>query len=142
MKIRTLIIEGDESLRRLLVEIVQRRGHQVTACADPGHCLLYGSRETPACSRPEACSDILFLDLDRGWRSGLDLLEKQKSLGCRLLVDNRAWITVDVSLYHPQEAAHRVAAVGCRVFEKPFRVEAINAWLSECEGRLREASPA
>ena len=62
--------------------------------------------------------------------SGVDFLTIQKRKGCK--VENMALISGDWSESLRQQAKH----LGCKTFEKLFRIADLTKWLEECESRI------
>lgn len=63
--------------------------------------------------------------------SGLDMVEKLLENGCK--IKNIAFIS---GSWTDEEYA-RALDLGCRVFEKPFKLEQIGEWLDQCEKRIK-----
>jgi DNA-binding NtrC family response regulator len=122
MKIRALVFEDEPNLRELLVRILERRGYEVFAFEHPDLCPLHN---TDTCV--EACADLMISDLRMPNMSGLDFLEKQTRLGCKVrnvALMSGAWDLSEINRAHE---------LGYSVFNKPFSVKDLSAWLEECE---------
>ncbi len=126
MKIRALVFDDDDLIRSLLKTIFEDRGYEVFAYSIPGACPLYRNPEF-YCKEDNECADIIISDLRMPNDSGVDLIEKLRKKGCK--VKNIALM----SGYWTQPSMHRAEEFGCKVFNKPFSMEEIEAWLDVCE---------
>jgi CheY-like chemotaxis protein len=125
MKVRALVLEDEENVRRLLTGMLRNRNYEVIAYRDPSLCPLHNES---VCYY--ACTDILISDMRMPNVTGLDFIEKQLRQGCK--IKNVALMS---ATWQPHEV-ERARQIGCRVFEKPFSVKELNAWLDECETSL------
>ena len=124
--IRAFIFEDDKLLRILVTGLLRERGYEVLDFPNPGLCPLYQVRVC-RCSQEEACGDIVISDLNMGDISGLEFVERQKKIGCKLpnvALMSGAWTESEI-VY--------AQTLGCKTFHKPFTFDEINEWLDESE---------
>jgi DNA-binding NtrC family response regulator len=66
--------------------------------------------------------------------SGLEFIEHQKSMGCKMqkvAVMSGKWTN---------EALAHANRLGCHTFNKPFKLDEIKKWLDECEKVLDKSN--
>jgi DNA-binding response OmpR family regulator len=131
MLIRTFVFEDDQHIRTLVSQVSAKRGHEVLGFAEPSLCPIYAGTGC-SCPQEEACGDILIADIQMPRMSGLELIEKQLRGGCRGSVRSKAVMSAGFTA----EELARAAALGCRIFRKPFRLRELDAWLADCERRI------
>lgn len=128
--IRAFIFEDDDPLRDSLTNLLRDRGYEVLDFSDPGLCPLYNVTRC-RCSDKETCGDVAISDMNMPTISGLEFIERQRKLGCKLgniALMSGAWRDSDLT-YAEQ--------LGCKTFHKPFTFDQINEWLDECETRIK-----
>lgn len=109
MKIRTIVLDDDYTIRTLTCDILKERGYVVYAFSEPF---------------------FVITDINMPNMSGLEFIEHQKSMGCiiqKAAVMSGMW--TNGTLAH----ANRL---GCRTFNKPFKLDEIRMWSDECEKGL------
>jgi CheY-like chemotaxis protein len=129
MKIRAIVLEDNDSVRETLSIILKLRGYEVLAFPDPGACMAHLNHESES-PEEHSCCDILITDVRMPGMTGLEYIESQKHHGCRVpnvAVMSGSWNETEL------EEARRLS---CRVFEKPFLLEDLNAWLSQSEKKI------
>ncbi len=131
-RLRALVFDDDESIRRLLTMLLQARGYEVFDYPEPIHCTVYDAAGC-VCGTGCTCGDITLTDVEMPQISGLDLVEDQRSRGCKIDPRNVALMSGGWT----EERLERARALGCRTFDKPFKVPELQAWLDECEARCR-----
>jgi len=116
-----LIVDDSGMSRRLLRNILESAGHQVTDVADGMHAL-----EEYALHRP----DIVFLDVTMRGMDGLEVLEKLRAMDSNALV---VMATADI-----QSSTGELAAAGgaAYIFHKPFEQDKILSVLAELLERV------
>ena len=129
MQKRALIFDDEELIRFLYRDVCQKHGYEVFEFSSPAYCPLH-ARNQCVCAAGEACTDIIISDLDMPKVKGLDFVEAQIRKGCHcqhiLLVTG----SCDESTYA------QARKLGCKVIEKPFRIQQIDAWLDEVDRSL------
>ncbi len=129
MRPRVLIFDDDELIRSLLWRVFDSRGYEVFTYQDPAACPLHVAKGC-ACKQKVACTDVLISDLDMPKVNGLDFVESQAAKGC--LCKHIALISGGWS----NESLLRAGKLGCKVFEKPFSIDQLTAWLDEIEKEI------
>ncbi len=124
MKPRVIILEDDESSRTLLRLLLEERGFEVLAFADPTICPIYTDSHS-ACTHDDACGDFLLTDNRMPGMSGLDFVAEQTRRGCKGIIRNKAVMSATWS----DEELSRAEDMGCKVFKKPYQVSEIIEWL-------------
>ena len=129
MNKRAFVLDDEEMLRELLRQVLEDRGYEVLTFANPGLCPLYKEGKC-RCRIGEACGDIIISDVSMPNVSGLEFVERQKKMECKIkkvaLMSGR-WSEPDVE---------KAKSLGCTVFQKPFSLAEIEKWLDECENRI------
>lgn len=126
MKIRALVFDDDEMMLNLLKEILEARNYEVYTFREPEVCPLYKNAEC-LCKDGTLCTDIILSDIRMPKISGIDLIEKLDNLGCK--VKNRALISGSWT----ESGLKKAKEMKCKIFNKPFKIEELEAWLYECE---------
>ena len=131
MRTRIIVLEDDESSRRLLSMLLQVRGYEVISAAAPNSCPLYADLNAP-CPHEYPCGDFLLTDNRMPRMTGLELIARQEQRGCKGIVRNKAVISGTWET-HELETAEQL---GCKTFSKPYRLVDILNWLNEREKTL------
>jgi CheY-like chemotaxis protein len=131
MKIRTLVMEQDPTLRELISMVVKAQGYEVVSYSDPGACLVYGGGDC-RCPSGTACSDIIITDNKMPRMTGLHFIQRQMLRGCQSPLANKAVMSAN---WHSEEL-DQAAALGCKIFTKPFPMQELANWLKECQTRI------
>lgn len=127
-KRRAILVDDDPVVLDMLKQFFEWRGYQVIAYGAPVFCPASGGQK--GCENP--CGDILITDYKMQEMSGLELLQEQMKLGCKIPVKNRAVI----SGYIDDEVKVIFDEMGCACFDKPFSFTELKKWLGECEERM------
>jgi len=130
--LQIIIFEDDESLAKLLEQILVLKGHSVQCFPDPTVCPIYKDHEKK-CPKNTPCADIVISDYMMPKMNGIAFFELQRKRGCKALDANKAIITGSVIDSDMKEA---IDELGCHYFKKPFRVAEVLVWVEECEKRL------
>lgn len=131
MRLRTIILESDNRLRKLLAVLLTSRGHDVHAYAYPVICPLYQQPDA-TCPQESPCADLLITDMRMSAMSGLDLLRLQTEKGCKVAVRNKLLLAAELS----EDQKHQVELLGCVVAHRPFEIPELFDRVAECEGRI------
>ncbi len=134
MLYRTLLLEDDEHLRRLLELMLTRRGHQVTSYISPLHCPWYGESGC-GCQAEKPCIDFLITDNRMPGMTGLEFIQQQAQHSDQFrhqhkAIMSRCWQEQDKLL---------AKQLGLQVFRKPFNWNEFFAWLAVGEERITAA---
>lgn len=131
MTVRILVFEDDTSTREFLAEGLRKRGYEVLAFPSPVTCSLVADQAC-LCPREHACADIVITDMNMPCMTGLEFIWYQYQKQCKCPSENKAVISADLNWNQEQE----FASLGCRYFQKPFKLNEILNWVSECERRI------
>lgn len=131
MKFRAIVFEDDDSVRKLLINILERREYEVVSAQSPAICPVYEDLTT-LCPHEFACGDFLITDNHMPLMNGLEFVKLQSQRGCKGVVNNKAiasalWENDDIDV---------AEQLGCKVFDKPFDISKINKWLDEQEKKV------
>ena len=130
-KFKAVVIDDVDLCRDFLADVLEDRGYQVDKYAN-AHSLSFCSQVGEHCQAEQACADLLLTDNRMPLLTGLDMIEKQRARGCKLVAGNRAVLSGSWS----KEDQNQARSLGCQTFEKPYDLKGINDWLSVCEGRF------
>lgn len=131
MRKRRVVIYDDEAMILHLMKLFfQDRGYEVFAYSEPRVCPVYEDKSR--CRKKAHCSDILITDYRMPGMNGVELLRRQKDMGCMLDISNKAIMTG----YMDEAMAGEARQVGCRIFTKPVRLDDLSAWVASCEQRM------
>ncbi len=129
VKTRAIVLDDDDILRDLIYDILKNRGYDAHASSEPLFCPVYLDSECP-CSDEHICTTIIITDINMPNMTGLEFIEHQKSMGCK--VQN---VAVMSGKWTDEEREH-AKRLGCHMFKKPFKINEIEKWLDECEKKL------
>lgn len=121
---RVLVAEDDREMRRLVVEALQKDGHDVTEANDGGRLLV---RLAEVFDRDPAMAavDIIVSDVRMPICSGLDLIERMFEARWRIPC-------ILMTAFGDDDIRRRAGAVGALVLDKPLSLDE----LREAVGRL------
>ncbi len=108
----------------MLEMVFEERGYEVFAFSGPSHCPL-GNISSCPCPPGTICADVILSDVQMARDNGIDFIEKLMTKGCR-----RPWFGLMSGSWSPDDRA-RAELLGCMLFDKPFQIRQIVAWL-EC----------
>lgn len=134
-KRRAILYDDDLVILNVLRMFFELRGYDVIACREPVPCPVYIERGT--CSNLAPCGDVILTDYRMPKMTGVELLEAQRSNGCKLTIRNKAVI----SGYLDTIAQAEVERLGCANFQKPLQFRELEEWLEGCEQRMFLSQP-
>jgi CheY-like chemotaxis protein len=129
---RAIVIDDDPSCRALLELLLKKKGYEVISLSRPCLCPLFGEVEC-SCSRDHFCGDFLLTDNRMPGMTGLEFVERQTGGACKGIFAHKAVLSGSWS----QEELARAERLGCQVFDKPFKLREILAWLDEREKKIQ-----
>jgi len=124
---KAVIVDDDPLALSYLKRVLQRRGYEVEAYADPLVTPLYQNGGCP-CSLHPNCPAIILSDVDMPLVNGMELLELAMKKGCRCR--NLALIS---GKGMEQEDLIRMAKYGTRYFTKPLELAEFNDWIDRID---------
>lgn len=125
-KLRIILLEDNEELRRILSEVFAARGHEVLSFSNPAICPLQMIPECQ-CTANQTCTDIILSDLDMPNMNGLRFVENQKKKNCKcqnVVLMSGGWT---------EHELQRAQELGCKTLAKPFPLDEFLEWLDEAE---------
>ena len=134
MRKRRVIIFQEEPVIKLLLEsIFSRRGYEVLSFNEPVICPVYESRqEERFCLKEHPCSDIVITDQRLPSMTGIELLRRQSTHGCKLMPMNKAVL----SAYLTESEQKDLCELGGHFISTPFHLADLTRWIEECEKRM------
>lgn len=129
MRLRGLIFEDEALLRQLLWTILDRRGYEVFTYPDPGLCPLKSAAGCP-CPVGTICADVIVSDVQMAGTTGLDFVQQLLEKNCRrpqIALMSGSWTDAEIK---------RAERLGCKVFQKPFHMAEMIAWLEQAEQNI------
>jgi DNA-binding response OmpR family regulator len=121
--------DDDDSMRRILAFVCERRGYEVFAFPDPGVCPLH-AMDRCACPAGTICADVIISDINMPGVTGLDFVEALGSKQCalpHLALISGGWSDAD---------RIRAARLRCQLFAKPIAIAEVEAWLDAVAPRV------
>jgi CheY-like chemotaxis protein len=135
-KPRVILCEDEITILDVLDSFFLKREYEVLRFANPTICPIY-ERHTDNCNMENPCADILITDNLMPRMTGIELVMKQSQRGCKLDIRNKAIISGNLD----NESKKNIAKLGCVLFEKPFKLTELSAWVDECEKRFNLSQP-
>jgi CheY-like chemotaxis protein len=127
-KFKAVVIDDDEMCREFLANVLQDRGYAVDTYAF-AHAFPFCRNKAEQCQAEQACADLLLTDNRMPLLTGLDMIQKLRSRGCKLMAGSLAILSGNWE----QEDWRKAQVLGCQTFEKPYDLKKIADWLSSCE---------
>lgn len=134
-KRRAILFDDDPILLDMLKMYFEMRGYDVIACRAPVRCPVY--EHDGRCENLSPCGDIMLSDYRMSKMTGVELLQEQARMGCKLASRNKAII----SGYLEPEALDAIRELGCAFFQKPFLLDELDGWILACEQRMDLSRP-
>jgi len=135
-KIRIIIIDDHITTLQSLGKWLSMEGYEVIKFSEPVLC-PYTEKITDKCVKEYKCADIFLTDFEMPHVNGLELLQKQFQIGCKLDKNNKAVISGSVD----EEVKSQIRKLGYSFFDKPIELPALSDWLNECKKRIDLSQP-
>jgi CheY-like chemotaxis protein len=129
VKVRAIVLDDNNTVRTVISDILEDRGYEVFDSSEPTFSPIYLDSKCP-CSGEYLCANIVITDINMPNMTGLEFIEYQKSMGCK--IPN---IAVMSGRWTVEELEH-AKRLGCHTINKPFKVDEIKKWLDVCESKL------
>lgn len=130
MKIRAWVLDDDDGVRSLVSTILDMRGYDTEAYADPKSCLKRLRHNTGKEWAAVHCDDVIISDVHMPGMTGFEFLENNSIRGYEK--QNIALMSGEWT--KPQ--LRKARKLGYHVFKKPFNIKEVNHWLDEVEQRI------
>ena len=124
MKLRVLIIDDEECIRDSLGLYLSEKGYEVKTASDPSICI--GVKDGFHRSN-EPCADVVIVDQWMPVMTGIEFMSRRHEWGCKSAGQHKALMSANLS----DDLKEHAIRLGCQVFEKPVRLDEIEAWLVE-----------
>ena len=129
-KVRAVVIDDLDYCRDLLACFLVEQGYQVESYASAKSSSVC-SRKGGRCPSEHACADLLLTDNKMPLLTGIEFVEDQAANGCKLVAGKKAILSGSWT----DEELEKARALGCKTFEKPYNLQALNDWLNATEVR-------
>ncbi len=123
---RAIVIDKDESFRKALSSVLEKRGYEVYAVPDPAFCPIYLNQECD-CALAHVCTNIMIVDINQPGMKGLEFIQSQKKNRCKvknIAIMSASWEGSELE---------QIESLGCKIFTKPFKRDELGIWLEDCE---------
>ena len=123
-ELRAFIIDDDPGIRSFLSMLLKRRGYEVHEFPRGVPCEV--CRNKPG----RTCTDVVICDVCMPGVRGTEFVRRQQFIGCQcknVALMSGQW---------RQAELRQARQLGCQIFNKPFQLGEIDAWLDECELRI------
>ncbi|UCG79275.1 MAG: response regulator [Nitrospirota bacterium] len=135
-KPRAIVFDDEEMVLSLFRDILEQQDFEVLIYSEPEVCPVYKEKDAE-CGKDKPCADVLITDLRMPGMNGIELLQKQTERGCLLTIKNKAVITADLS----EENGETISDLGCGYIKKPFKLDEIRDWVTDCLKRVDLSKP-
>ncbi len=130
-KTKIIIVDDHITTLKMMEKWLSMQRYEVIPFNKPILC-PYNETITDQCMKEENCADIFLTDFEMPETNGLELLEKQFQIGCKLDKKNKAVISGAVD----EEMISQITKLGYKFFSKPIELSELSDWLKECEKRI------
>ena len=135
-KIRIIIIDDHIMTLQMMEKWLSMKGYEVIPFSEPIRC-PFSEKNTDKCIKENKCADIYLTDFEMPHTNGLELLQRQSEIGCKLDIRNKAIISGSVD----EEMKLQITKLGYTFFNKPIELSELSEWLKECEKRIDLSLP-
>ena len=135
-KIKIIIIDDHLMTLQMMEKWLSGDGYEVISFSEPIRC-PFSEKNTDECIKENKCADIYLTDFEMPTINGLELLEKQSQIGCKLDIRNKAVISGSVD----EEMSKQIVKLGYTFFSKPIELPELSDWLMECKKRIDLSQP-
>jgi DNA-binding NtrC family response regulator len=135
-KLRIMMFDDEKTIRILFKDFFPQTEYEVLTLSEPVVCPIYDHRSN-SCLTSFPCADAVITDYKMPGMNGIQLLEKQVSMGCALPRQNKAVM----SGYCDDRLQNEIKRKGYVFFQKPLRFSQIKLWLRECRERTDLSVP-
>jgi len=129
MKLRILIIDDEPCIRDSFAMHLSDQGHDVYVAETPALCEMMTERE---CRKHAPCADLLMIDENMPAIRGLEFIRRQAQRNCNLLPRHQLVMSGTVTPEKREEARD----IGCRIVQKPFRLDELDAFVARVTQNL------
>lgn len=125
------MIDDHITTLEMMEKWLSRNGYEVMPFNKPIRC-PFSEPDSEQCIKENRCADIYLSDFDMPSQNGLELLQKQTRIGCKIDTRNKAIISGSVD----DELKMQIRKLGYKFFDKPIELSELSDWLKECEKRV------
>ena len=129
--LRVILFDEVEGVRKVMAGYLRAAGCEVYAFSQHRFCPVEKGGTCPL-TPDKACADVIIADVHAEIDESLDLVEEHVRKGCK------AKAFALMSTYGKLEDRSRLAKLGVRLFQKPFPMETLAAWLFSIQGICRD----
>ncbi|MDA8101277.1 MAG: response regulator [Nitrospiraceae bacterium] len=134
-KRRALIFDDDANVLVVLADFLASRGYDVIVHQQPKPC-MHGPGGG-ICRASQACADVLVTDFQMPGMNGIQLLQEQQRMRCKIPSANKAIMSGWIS----DERLQMMKPAGLVLFEKPFDFSKMESWLDNREVHMDLSKP-
>jgi CheY-like chemotaxis protein len=131
---RALVVDVAVTVLDVLRHFLAVKGYEVVTRNGPVPCLL-PETSADACCRKVPCADMIITEINTTRMNGLELLLRQRRLGCSVDVRNKAIIAGSIDVEHRR----KLEELGCAWFSIPIDFAQLSNWIDECNSRNASA---
>jgi CheY-like chemotaxis protein len=117
-----LVIDDEEKIRKSLVTHLTCLGHNVSIASSPFDCQCV---KKGVCQRVQPCADVIISDQSMPQMTGLDFFSTREARGCKGVHQRLAIMSANFT----QEDIDQAEKLKCKIFIKPFSLEAVELWI-------------
>ncbi|NJD55703.1 MAG: response regulator, partial [Nitrospirae bacterium] len=137
-KRRVIVFNQEPVILYLLEAIFSRRGYEVLSFREPVVCPVYANnKEDGTCVKGHPCADIVITDQHLPSMSGIELLQRQATHGCKLMTANKAVTSAFLS----DSEMKALKDLGGFFLATPFHLVDLTQWVEACEQRVDINTP-